>query len=326
MSARQQRQASTSSKSNFILNQRPSQDKLLKRKEKEEASAFAALPSVPGVDNLDPKDLSFSSFFSLHRPLSLTNPFPPSVTEEAFAALFESKVEQDPWANGNSAERRPEDVIYALSQTIESIEKASAQNDVVHLDVLTESASNEEATTHLDSLPRARIPTLEEIVAQALPFQAPPPPQPFPSEPKQEKKRATRQSRQASPRTKSYTTTIVVTESRMPNGETTYAASASPIVRLPDPVAADVQSQRKSWMPYRRRRSEAIAPAHFARTQRYNIRNPRTQSRIGPWPGMQKSSMLLISVKRQRRLKMKKHKYKKLMKRTRNLRRRLENK
>ena len=33
--------------------------------------------------------------------------------------------------------------------------------------------------------------------------------------------------------------------------------------------------------------------------------------------------MLLISVKRQRKLKMKKHKYKKLMRRTRNLRRRL---
>ncbi|RYZ81296.1 MAG: AURKAIP1/COX24 domain-containing protein [Proteobacteria bacterium] len=34
--------------------------------------------------------------------------------------------------------------------------------------------------------------------------------------------------------------------------------------------------------------------------------------------------MHAISVKRQRKLKMKKHKYKKLMKRTRNLRRRLD--
>jgi hypothetical protein len=34
--------------------------------------------------------------------------------------------------------------------------------------------------------------------------------------------------------------------------------------------------------------------------------------------------MYAISVKRQRKLKMKKHKYKKLMKRTRNLRRRIE--
>ena len=42
-------------------------------------------------------------------------------------------------------------------------------------------------------------------------------------------------------------------------------------------------------------------------------------------PLRQSHSMKLISVKRQRRLKMKKHKYKKLMRKTRNLRRRLGN-
>jgi hypothetical protein len=36
------------------------------------------------------------------------------------------------------------------------------------------------------------------------------------------------------------------------------------------------------------------------------------------------NTMIALSVKRQRKLKMKKHKYKKLMKRTRNLRRRLD--
>ena len=41
-------------------------------------------------------------------------------------------------------------------------------------------------------------------------------------------------------------------------------------------------------------------------------------------PGMRKPQMRLISVKRQRKLKMKKHKYKKLMKRTRLLRRKLD--
>ena len=38
----------------------------------------------------------------------------------------------------------------------------------------------------------------------------------------------------------------------------------------------------------------------------------------------ERMKMFLISVKRQRKLKMKKHKYKKLMKRTRNLRRKLD--
>lgn len=39
-------------------------------------------------------------------------------------------------------------------------------------------------------------------------------------------------------------------------------------------------------------------------------------------PGLERVKMYLISVKRQRRLKMKKHKYKKLQRKTRNLRRR----
>ncbi|KAF8247828.1 hypothetical protein K440DRAFT_628048 [Wilcoxina mikolae CBS 423.85] len=43
-----------------------------------------------------------------------------------------------------------------------------------------------------------------------------------------------------------------------------------------------------------------------------------------PPPPTSSGEMSLISVKRQRRLKMKKHKYKKLMKKTRNLRRRIE--
>jgi hypothetical protein len=43
------------------------------------------------------------------------------------------------------------------------------------------------------------------------------------------------------------------------------------------------------------------------------------------WEQMEEDhGMLAISVRRQRKLKMKKHKYKKLMRRTRNLRRRLD--
>jgi hypothetical protein len=45
---------------------------------------------------------------------------------------------------------------------------------------------------------------------------------------------------------------------------------------------------------------------------------------MAPPPPTSSGEMSLISVKRQRRLKMKKHKYKKLMKKTRNLRRRIE--
>ena len=64
----------------------------------------------------------------------------------------------------------------------------------------------------------------------------------------------------------------------------------------------------------------------------FRIQDPHTVHKVGGRrrrgiyvPLRQKDSMRLISVKRQRRLKMKKHKYKKLMRKTRNLRRRLGN-
>jgi Mitochondrial domain of unknown function (DUF1713) len=62
-----------------------------------------------------------------------------------------------------------------------------------------------------------------------------------------------------------------------------------------------------------------------------SITNPESQRRIGrirqgpqgKSPGLRRK-MYAISVKRQRRLKMKKHKYRKLMRRTRTLRRKLD--
>jgi Mitochondrial domain of unknown function (DUF1713) len=66
---------------------------------------------------------------------------------------------------------------------------------------------------------------------------------------------------------------------------------------------------------------------------RYRVKEPQQtvrgmggRLRRGAYvPLRQKPNMKLISVKRQRRLKMKKHKYKKLMRKTRNLRRKLGN-
>lgn len=63
-----------------------------------------------------------------------------------------------------------------------------------------------------------------------------------------------------------------------------------------------------------------------------SILNPEPQRRIGrirQGPqgrviGLRRRKLYAISVRRQRRLKMKKHKYKKLMRRTRTLRRKLD--
>ncbi|KAF2483804.1 hypothetical protein BDY17DRAFT_309188 [Neohortaea acidophila] len=189
-----------------------------------------ALPSAPSVQNLSETDRSLSNFFSLHRPMSINPSFPPTSTPEAFGKIFTTESSQDAWANGNSAERRPEDVIYTLHSTFETIESGAgqSQDDAVRYEIIHESPSNQSSQVHhLDGPPRLR--SLEELVAQFKPFRAPPPPQPFPEYEGKQKgmdKRSGASGHAASrhanqPRQKTFTTTITVTESTHADGQKT---------------------------------------------------------------------------------------------------------
>lgn len=256
-----------------------------------------------------------SSFFSLHRPLSIATTIPQPAEAKDFDNIFETQKRRDPWANGNSAEGRPEDVVYALRNIFENIESASndAQDEGVRWEVMAESS---DGVKHLDGPPRMK--SLDEMVAQFKPFQAPPPPEPFPEMKAAEKKKL------AKPKQKRYATTIFLTESTSASGQTTYTASTSPIIQIPEEQTS-IEEPDMSHEPntFRERMQ-----------QRHRAYLVRREGRMANSPGMHKpfirkapsaarmNRMLLISVKRQRKLKMKKHKYKKLMKRTRNLRRR----
>lgn len=280
-----------------------------------------------------------SSFFSLHRPLSLTTTIPPPSTPATFDSIFVSQKQRDPWENGNSAERRPEDVVYALRHLFEDMNTRSsgqqAEEDGVRWEVIQDSsASMSEANgvKHLDGSPRLK--TLEEMVAQFRPFEAPPPPQPFPEHQLKTAAATEKKQRTSKPKQTRYATTMLITESTSESGQTTYTASTSPFVRIPEgqesvtpaiegyPLAQQQQQQGRSGFRERMYRNQR---AFLQRRQQQHerrassskpafIRNAPSAARL--------NRMLLISVKRQRKLKMKKHKYKKLMRRTRNLRRR----
>lgn len=312
-------------------------------------------------------DISVSSFFSLHRPLSLTPPIPPPSTQQSFEQIFTSaSVQTTGWENGNSAERRPEDMIFTLhpeafSQNVTSshspqgkLRDAEGEEADLRWEIVNESSSNSEQqgnVRHLDGNPmRFRQRSLEEVVANFKPFRAPPPPQAFPTEPANTKtapsstqtKPSKSASKSAKAKNKSYTTTIVVTESTGADGQRTWSASSSPIVRIPDPESANTPSMREPRRPFleRMRKRQSMYLSQQVRQKREAQQQGNTSSsaaakkvaascsgrirsvRAPSAGGRQR--MLLISVKRQRKLKMKKHKYKKLMKRTRNLRRRLE--
>lgn len=259
--------------------------------------------------------------------MSINPSFPPTSTPEAFGKIFTTESSQDAWANGNSAERRPEDVIYTLHSTFETIESGAgqSQDDAVRYEIIHESPSNQSSQVHhLDGPPRLR--SLEELVAQFKPFRAPPPPQPFPEYEGKQKgmdKRSGASGHAASrhanqPRQKTFTTTITVTESTHADGQKTYYASSSPIVALAEAEATLDGAQARPLT--RRQRVQRLR-------QEGNVQAmTRGVPRIAPSAlrGARMQRMHLISVKRQRKLKMKKHKYKKLMRRTRNLRRKLD--
>jgi hypothetical protein len=99
------------------------------------------------------------------------------------------------------------------------------------------------------------------------------------------------------PQHRTYTAVLTIEESTDENGEVTYMAHSTPLVQR-DPPAT---------------------PARYPFLERMNIRQEQYRERREEHGIYQ-----AISVKRQRKLKMKKHKYKKLMRRTRNLRRRLD--
>ncbi|KAK5726277.1 hypothetical protein LTR17_012897 [Elasticomyces elasticus] len=332
------------------------------------------LPSVPGLGYLserDPRarDTLLSSFFSLHRPLSLTSTIPPSTTTEHFNSLFQQHNHQhsstDQWAAGNSAQGRPEDVIYSLHSAIESLESsanvvASTQEDShgVRWEVLQESPSNAEPQNnngprHLDGQPM-KAKTLEQVVATMRPFHAPPPPQSFVEAASSKIVPVSRSSRKATSgveggkvKTKTYQTTITVHETTAKDGRKSYSAESSPIISVREPSQKQTYSALKTssrsskatggvWanaaVPYRP--SQPFRHRMLRRGRMYLLQD-KTAGVVGDGsvdktrfirraPSGRRVTMWVISVKRQRKLKMKKHKYKKLMKRTRNLRRRLD--
>lgn len=97
---------------------------------------------------------------------------------------------------------------------------------------------------------------------------------------------------------KTYHALLTVEESKDENGDIQYTSYASGL------VPAHEESTRPSFL------------------ERMRIRQRRYEDAMGR--KSEENKIWAISVKRQRKLKMKKHKYKKLMRKTRNLRRRLD--
>ena len=280
------------------------------------------LPSVPSTQHLHPlgtyqvapllavptnckAEIHVASFFSIHRPISVTTSIPTPTSETAFSNLFAPRERR---------KHSPADVIDTLSSAVDRIENTRAPHQRqskmgtdLHTVVTQASMSNADTGTvrHLDS---HQSNDLQELAKNFRPFVPPAAPVPLGHSPESTTKiqRALPTRRRTTQ--KSYSTTLTILESTYPNGHKTYEAQTSPIRE--EPIEENVT---------------AIDMPPASRQPFLNHMRER-QRRLEEWRdnGPAKGLWRAISVKRQRRLKMKKHKYKKLMRRTRNLRRRLD--
>ena len=259
-----------------------------------------------------------SSFFSIHRPISLTIPIPHESSNKAFSSIFDAKA---------ASRVKPSDVIYTLASAVDTLENAAStsQNSNAHqmsseeLDlrqaVTQASPSNSDQSTHHLDLPAKTLHlNLQELAKNFRPYVPPPAPVPLGSRSElsqmspQKVQHQARGEVQSTPTQKSYTTTLTIHETSYPNGQKSYKTHTTPIIENPAPESSE--SGTRDLPPI---------PQNQPFLGRMRQRQVQYMDKL-----VERDVWMAISVKRQRKLKMKKHKYKKLMKRTKNLRRRLD--
>ncbi|KAL8757923.1 MAG: hypothetical protein Q9184_004081 [Pyrenodesmia sp. 2 TL-2023] len=313
---------------------------------KSRLEAYPNIPSVPSTSHLHPKNVHVASFFSRHRPISVTTSFPPVSSESAFSSIFEPKP---------LSKTQPFDVINAVSSAIDSLENAAFQ---AHEDTYVEPSytqskpsrrSNSKAVKHLDSKDNTsttQVITLDisDLSQSFRHFVPPPPPVPISDSPSPSTSASSLSTRRSAAPVKerTYSTTLTITEHIHPSGESTYAASVSPIVRSSARPQKRNGTTNTSLSSRPRTHDNKVPmiditppsssfPSPSSAPQGGYPQQPfleRMRKRQQVWEdgmtGKKRQIWRAISVKRQRKLKMKKHKYKKLMRKTRNLRRRLD--
>ena len=234
-------------------------------------------------------DVHVASFFSIHRPISVTTTVPPTASTEAFDALFSSK---------KFGKNEPQDVIFTLSNTAESMENMAhgMESEDQFGQLQRNFSSDADGELRMLDGPEPKM-SVEEYTRRLRPFQPPPPPVPMDMNANAEPMEASAENQEEF---STYSTVLTIRESRHADGRKTYEASTGPFVR-----------------------SEMEAPA--GEHEGLTIDAPSTTTGMTYVERRRhNNSMHAISTKRRRKVKMKKHKFKKLMRRTRTLRRKLD--
>ncbi|KAI1752200.1 hypothetical protein F4782DRAFT_160117 [Xylaria castorea] len=278
-----------------------------RRRKAKVASPQQNLPSVPSTQDVPQEALALATFFSLHRPISVTHSFPKAITDDAFAQIFAPRTKSVAYSK----------VMSTLARTVDQLEQP-----MQGLSIATQHATDTTASHDANGEPTQQITVrhadgtesnlyvqLDHMSGQFLPFQPPPLPQPLSASeaeasaentgtaPSQEEA-----ALQQEPQTRIYKAMITLEETIDESGNARIVAHTPELIEdNPGDAGSAVDNPPRSFLQHMASRE----------VKREHVRG-------------QANGMLAISVKRQRKLKMKKQKYKKLMKRTRNERRKLD--
>ncbi|KAF2087255.1 hypothetical protein K490DRAFT_65643 [Saccharata proteae CBS 121410] len=264
-------------------------------------------PSVPPTSYLKHTDVALSSLFSCHRPISVTTSIPIASTEASFNSIFDIP------AKGRSAKHG--DVMHTLGNTVRQLESyvQPTEEGDVRAEIAQHQASGSGQVYHLDG---AAPQNLNQLLAQMRPYSVPEPPQPLgKSESSADATESKETSESRTPQKRVWKTSVIITESTDASGAKTFEATSSPVIRLPTRNRAAAEEPASEKRPTIQQPFLERMEIREQEWKRFIERRMNERSRT--------PTMHAISVRRQRKLKMKKHKYKKLMKRTRNLRRKL---
>ncbi|KAM0556706.1 hypothetical protein ACHAPJ_005765 [Fusarium lateritium] len=251
-----------------------------KRKSNKDAStaSMKKLPSVPNTHHMSQEALGLSSFFSLHRPISVTQTMPRAVTDEHFASIFA----------GRSRNNKISDTVSTLSDTIEQLEGPMAQMTIGGQE--GQEAMHKVDIKNPDGTESSMYLQIDTMSGEFLPFRPPPLPQ-AQAAGEADSALAEAEAAEDVPQHRIYKALFTIEESTDPDGQIRIMAHSPRIMQ---------DAQPRSFL------------------ERLALRQLKFDEAQG------RRDMHAISVKRQRKLKMKKKKYKKLMKRTRVLRRKLD--
>jgi len=229
---------------------------------------------------------------------------PKSVSDDAFAQIFVSRTRNN----------RVADVLSTLSQTVSDLEEPLSRVNIANGDKQRSQEAQDAAEDgtaklslkHSDGSETNLHIQLNPMAGQYLPYAPPPAPEPL-TEAEVDVEAANG----------------TVAEELAEQGETQTRVYKA-MVTIEETVDADGQVKVVAHSPELVEEDGAAPAPAVGRPQSFLERMAWRQLRYDEARRQQDRTMQAISVKRQRKLRMKKKKYKKLMRKTRNIRRKLD--